>query len=402
MNLEAPSAKKIKKELVAHNDVRVDNYFWLNNKNDENVINYLNTENKYTNQVLKKTEDLQKELFGEMKSRIKKDDMSVPYFFNEYWYIKRFEKGKDYPIYTRKYKSLKNEEEILIDVNKLAKKYKYYNIGGLSISPNNKILAFSFDTLSRRLYSIKFLNLESRKYYKETIQNTTGSITWANDNKTVFYSKKEDITLRVNKIFRHEINSESKKDILVYEEKDDEFSTGISKTKSQDYLIIYSRSTLSSEIRYLNSNKPKEKFKLFLKREDNHEYSISHFSDNFYIMTNSKNSKNFRIMKCSINNTSFSNWEEIVPHRDDVLIEDIELFNEYFVIVERHKGLLKIRIKNWNKKNDYYLPMNGETYSASLGTNLDFNTQKLRYNLSSLINPSSVIEFDMKTELKKV
>ena len=402
MNLEAPSAKKIKKELVAHNDVRVDNYFWLNNKNDENVINYLNTENKYTNQVLKKTEDLQKELFGEMKSRIKKDDMSVPYFFNEYWYIKRFEKGKDYPIYTRKYKSLENEEEILIDVNKLAKKYKYYNIGGLSISPNNKILAFSFDTLSRRLYSIKFLNLESRKYYKETIQNTTGSITWANDNKTVFYSKKEDITLRVNKIFRHEINSESKKDILVYEEKDDEFSTGISKTKSQDYLIIYSRSTLSSEIRYLNSNKPKEKFKLFLKREDNHEYSISHFSDNFYIMTNSKNSKNFRIMKCSINNTSFSNWEEIVPHRDDVLIEDIELFNEYFVIVERHKGLLKIRIKNWNKKNDYYLPMNGETYSASLGTNLDFNTQKLRYNLSSLINPSSVIEFDMKTELKKV
>ena len=402
MNLEAPSAKKIKKELVAHNDVRVDNYFWLNNKNDENVINYLNTENKYTKQVLKKTEDLQKELFGEMKSRIKKDDMSVPYFFNEYWYIKRFEKGKDYPIYTRKYKSLKNEEEILIDVNKLAKKYKYYNIGGLSISPNNKILALSFDTLSRRLYSIKFLNLESRKYYKETIQNTTGSITWANDNKTVFYSKKEDITLRVNKIFRHEINSESKKDILVYEEKDDEFSTGISKTKSQDYLIIYSRSTLSSEIRYLNSNKPKEKFKLFLKREDNHEYSISHFSDNFYIMTNSKNSKNFRIMKCSINNTSFSNWEEIVPHRDDVLIEDIELFNEYFVIVERHKGLLKIRIKNWNKKNDYYLPMNGETYSASLGTNLDFNTQKLRYNLSSLINPSSVIEFDMKTELKKV
>ena len=402
MNLEAPSAKKIKKELVAHNDVRVDNYFWLNNKNDENVINYLNTENKYTKQVLKKTEDLQKELFGEMKSRIKKDDMSVPYFFNEYWYIKRFEKGKDYPIYTRKYKSLENEEEILIDVNKLAKKYKYYNIGGLSISPNNKILAFSFDTLSRRLYSIKFLNLESRKYYKETIQNTTGSITWANDNKTVFYSKKEDTTLRVNKIFRHEINSESKKDILVYEEKDDEFSTGISKTKSQDYLIIYSRSTLSSEIRYLNSNKPKEKFKLFLKREDNHEYSISHFSDNFYIMTNSKNSKNFRIMKCSINNTSFSNWEEIVPHRDDVLIEDIELFNEYFVIVERHKGLLKIRIKNWNKKNDYYLPMNGETYSASLGTNLDFNTQKLRYNLSSLINPSSVIEFDMKTELKKV
>ena len=402
MNLEAPSAKKIKKELVAHNDVRVDNYFWLNNKNDENVINYLNTENKYTKQVLKKTEDLQKELFGEMKSRIKKDDMSVPYFFNEYWYIKRFEKGKDYPIYTRKYKSLENEEEILIDVNKLAKKYKYYNIGGLSISPNNKILAFSFDTLSRRLYSIKFLNLESRKYYKETIQNTTGSITWANDNKTVFYSKKEDITLRVNKIFRHEINSESKKDILVYEEKDDEFSTGISKTKSQDYLIIYSRSTLSSEIRYLNSNKPKEKFKLFLKREDNHEYSISHFSDNFYIMTNSKNSKNFRIMKCSINNTSFSNWEEIVPHRDDVLIEDIELFNEYFVIVERHKGLLKIRIKNWNKKNDYYLPLNGETYSASLGTNLDFNTQKLRYNLSSLINPSSVIEFDMKTELKKV
>ena len=226
MNLEAPSAKKIKKELVAHNDVRVDNYFWLNNKNDENVINYLNTENKYTKQVLKKTEDLQKELFGEMKSRIKKDDMSVPYFFNEYWYIKRFEKGKDYPIYTRKYKSLENEEEILLDVNKLAKNHSFYNLGGISISPDNKKLAYSADTLSRRLYTIYFLDLESQKLYNEKIENTTGSLVWANDNQTVFYSKKEDVTLRVNKIFKHKLNTDSKEDELIYEEKDESFSIG--------------------------------------------------------------------------------------------------------------------------------------------------------------------------------
>ena len=219
MKKKVPSAKKIKKELIAHGDIRIDNYYWLNDKNDKNVIKYLNDENNFTKKTLKNTEDLQEILFDEMKSRIKEDDMSVPYFFNEYWYIKRFEKGKDYPIYSRKYKSLDNDEEILLDVNKLASKHAYYSVGSISVSPNNRILAYSFDTLSRRLYSIKFLDLKTKKQFNETIKNTTGSITWANDNKTIFYSKKEDKTLRVNKIYRHQLNSDIKNDILVFEEK---------------------------------------------------------------------------------------------------------------------------------------------------------------------------------------
>ncbi|MEC8367355.1 MAG: S9 family peptidase [Bacteroidota bacterium] len=399
---KVPSAEKIKKELIAHNDIRIDNYYWLNDKNDKNVIKYLNDENNFTQKTLKNTEDLQQILFDEMKSRIKEDDKSVPYFFNEYWYIKRFEKGKDYPIYSRKYKSLDNEEEVLIDVNKLASKHAYYSVGSISVSPNNKILAYSFDTLSRRLYSIKFLDLKTKKQFKETIKNTTGSITWANDNKTIFYSKKEDKTLRVNKIYRHQLNSDIKNDILVFEEKDDQFSTGVYKTKSQEFLIIASRSTLTTEMRFLNANTPDEEFKLFAKREKNHEYSINHYGDSFYILTNSENSKNFRIMRCSVKDTSISSWEEIIPHNKEILIEDIELFDEYFVISEREKGLVKFRIKKWKANEEFYLPFEGQTYNASLGINLDFNSKKLRYNFTSLTNPSSVIEFDMSKKSKNI
>ncbi|MEC7478405.1 MAG: S9 family peptidase [Bacteroidota bacterium] len=402
MKKKVPSAKKIKKELIAHGDIRIDNYYWLNDKNDKNVIKYLNDENNFTKKTLKNTEDLQEILFDEMKSRIKEDDMSVPYFFNEYWYIKRFEKGKDYPIYSRKYKSLDNEEEVLIDVNKLASKHAYYSVGSISVSPNNKILAYSFDTLSRRLYSIKFLELKTKKQFKETIKNTTGSITWANDNKTIFYSKKEDKTLRVNKIYRHQLNSDIKNDILVFEEKDDQFSTGVYKTKSQEFLIIASRSTLTTEMRFLNANTPDEEFKLFAKREKNHEYSINHYGDSFYILTNSENSKNFRIMRCSVKDTSISSWEEIIPHNKEILIEDIELFDEYFVISEREKGLVKFRIKKWKTNDEFYLPFEGQTYNASLGINLDFNSKKLRYNFTSLTNPSSVIEFDMSKKSKNI
>ena len=402
MKNKVPSAKKIKKELIAHGDIRIDNYYWLNDKNDKNVIEYLNDENNFTKKTLKNTEDLQEILFDEMKSRIKEDDMSVPYFFNKYWYIKRFEKGKDYPIYTRKHKSLNNKEEILLDVNKLASKHAYYNVGSISVSPNNRILAYSFDTLSRRLYSIKFFDLKTKKHFKETIKNTTGSITWANDNKTIFYSKKEDKTLRVNKIYRHQLNSNVDNDVLVFEEKDDQFSTGIYKTKSQKFLIIASRSTLTSEMRFINANNPIEEFQLFAKREKNHEYSINHFGDSFYILTNSENSKNFRIMRCSVQNTSISSWEEIIPHSEEILIEDIELFNEYFVISEREKGLVKFRIKKWNTNDEFYLPFDGETYNASLGINLDFNSKKLRYNFTSLTNPSSVIEFDMSKKSKNI
>ena len=404
MQIKPPKAEKISKRLTKHSETRIDNYYWLNQRDNDKVIEYLNNENNYCKNKLKPTEKIQKQLFEEMKSRIKKDDSSVPYLYNNYWYIKKFVKGKDYPIYTRKYKSLENREEILIDVNKLAEGHSFYNLGGLSISPDNKKLAYSADTISRRLYTIYFLNIENGKLYDEKIDNTTGSLTWANDNETVFYSKKDLTTLRVNKIFKHKLNSNPKKDELIYEEKDESFSVGISKSKSEDFLFINSVSTLTSEIRFLNANTPDGKFKVFEKRAKGHEYSVSHFKDNFYIITNKDNSKNFKLMKSSISKTKKENWEKVIGHRRNILLEGIEIFNDYLVVIERDSGLVKMNIRSWDNNENYYLPVKGETYSLSNGTNIDFKSKKLRYNFSSLNNPSSIIDFDMSTksfEIKK-
>ena len=404
MKINPPIAEKISKKLIKHSDIRIDNYYWLNERENKKVINYLNEENSYTSEKLKSTNKLQKNLFEEMKNRIKKDDSSVPYFYNEYWYIKKFEKGKDYPIYTRKHKSLDNNEEVLIDVNILAKNHSYYNLGGISISPDNKKLAYSSDTLSRRLYTIRFLNIETGKLYNEKILNTTGSLVWANDNKTVFYSKKDESTLRVDKIFKHKLNSDAKSDQLIYEEKDESFSVGVSKSKSEKFLFINSRSTLTSEVRYTDASNPDSKFKVFSKREEGHEYSISHFNDSFFIITNKDDAKNFKLMKTSLNYNDEKKWVDVIKHRKEVLLEGIEIFNDFLVVVERDSGLIKMNIKKWDNSDDYYLPIDGETYSLSPGTNIDFNSKILRYSFSSLNTPSSVVDFDMETksfEIKK-
>ena len=404
MEISSPSADKIPQELIKHLDTRIDNYYWLNDKENPKVIDYLNKENNYTNNKLEPTEKLQKELFNEMKARIKEDDSSVPYFYNDYWYVKKFKKGKDYPIYTRRYKSLENKEEILIDVNKLAKGHSFYNLGGISVSPDNKKLAYSVDTISRRLYTTYFLNIETGKLYSEKIDNTTGSLTWANDNKTVFYSKKDLTTLRVNKIYKHKLETDPKSDELIYEEKDESFSVGVSKSKSEEFLFLNSRSTLTSELRFLNANNPDGEFKIFNKKTSGHEYSVSHFKDNFYIITNKDNAKNFKLMKSSLNMTNEKSWENVIEHRKNVLLEGIEIFNDFLVVVERDSGLVKMNIKKWGKSDNYYLPIDGETYSLSPGTNIDFKSKKLRYSYSSLNTPTSIIDFHMENksfEIKK-
>ena len=404
MEISSPSADKIPQELIKHLDTRIDNYYWLNDKENPKVIDYLNKENNYTNNKLEPTEKLQKELFNEMKARIKEDDSSVPYFYNDYWYVKKFKKGKDYPIYTRRYMSLENKEEVLVDVNKLAKGHSFYNLGGISVSPDNKKLSYSADTISRRLYTTYFLNIETGKLYNEKIDNTTGSLTWANDNKTVFYSKKNLTTLRVNKIYKHKLETDPKSDELIYEEKDESFSVGVSKSKSEEFLFLNSRSTLTSEVRFLNANNPDGEFKIFNKKTSGHEYSVSHFKDNFYIITNKDNAKNFKLMKSSLNMTNEKSWENVIEHRKNVLLEGIEIFNDFLVVVERDSGLVKMNIKKWDKSDNYYLPIDGETYSLSPGTNIDFKSKKLRYSYSSLNTPTSIIDFHMENksfEIKK-
>ena len=402
MIIMAPKADKITKNLEMHDDLRVDNYYWLNDRDNEEVIDYLERENDYYNKMTAHTKDFQKDLFEEMKGRIKEDDESVPYFYNGYYYITRFETGKDYPIYSRKKDSLEAEEEVMFDVNEMAKDYSYYNLRGLNISPDNKWVAFGVDTLSRRKYTLYIKNLETGEILSDSITLTTGNSTWANDNKTLFYTRKDEQTLRSNKIYKHKLGHESSKDVLIYTEEDETFGTYVYKTKSDKYLVIGSYSTLTSEFQILDANTPDAKFKIFQSRTRGLEYGISHFGSDFYIVTNKDDATNFKLMKTDENATGMENWEELIEHRPEVLLEGIDIFKDYLVLSERNNGLNKIRIKRWDDTEDYYLPFDNETYTADTFQNIEFNTKVLRYNYNSLTTPSSVIDFNMETQEKEV
>ena len=399
---QPPLANKIPKELKIHGDVRVDEFYWLNDRENPEVIDYLNKENDYYKQETKHTKNFQEDLFEEMKSRIKKDDSSVPYKYNGYWYITKYEKGKDYPIYTRKKESLDSIEELLFDCNIMAKDHSYFRLVGLNISPNNQFISYGLDTTGRRQYNLRIKDLKSNKVFKEEIWNTTGSSTWANDNKTLFYSLKDETTLRSEAIYKHRLNTNPENDELVFEEKDDTFGVGVYKTKSQKYLVISSYSTLTTEYQILNADNPDGIFKVFQARTRGLEYSISHFENYFYIVSNIDNAQNFKLSKTSENNTEKANWVDVISHREDVLLEGVDIFKDFLVVSERENGLNKIKISTWDNSTSYYLPFNSETYTAYTTSNIDFETTKLRYGYQSLVTPSSVIEFDMITKEKTI
>ena len=397
-----PDASPKNKELSIHGDTRIDPYYWLNEREDPEVIQYLEDENSYTKAVLSSTVKMQKQLFEEMKVRIKEDDSSVPYFLNEYWYIRRYEKGKDYPIFTRKHKTLNAPEEIMLDVNELAKDLTYCQVAGLSISPDNTKLTFGIDTLSRRIYTIKVKDLISGKMLEDEIHGVSSYAAWAADSKTFFYTSKDEETLRTDKIYRHKIGNSRKDDVLVFEEKDETFYTFVYPSKSREYIMIGSSSTMTSEYRYLPSDKPTGKFKTIQKRQRGLEYSVAHFEDNFYISTNADNSTNFKLVKTPVASPNKKNWIDVLPHRDDVLLEGVELFRDFMVVSERINGLLQLRVVKWDGSEDYYIDFESETYAASLGINVDFDAQAFRYNFTSLTTPSSVIDFNTVTKTKEV
>ncbi|MBC3759020.1 S9 family peptidase [Hyunsoonleella sp. SJ7] len=395
--IKAPKAKKIPKELSIHGDIRIDNYYWLNDRENNDVINYLKAENAYTKSKMLHTEVFQKQLFEEMKGRIKENDSSVPYKLNGYWYQTRFEENKGYPIYARKKETLEAPEDILFDCNEMAKEFAFFKLGGISISNDNSLAAYSTDTLSRRQYRIQIKNLKNGSVLPDIIENTTGSIAWANDNKTFFYAKKDAETLRSFKIFRHVLGTDTKDDVEVFHEKDETFNTFVYKSKSKKYIIIGSSSTLSTEYRILDANNPDGGFRIFQERTKDLEYSIAHYEDSFYIITNADGATNFKVCKASENVTHKSNWEDLIPHREAVLVEDIEIFKDYLVVDERENGLNNIRIMSWDGKEDYYLPFESETYNAYIGNNPDFESGTLRYSYNSLTTPSSIIDYDFKT-----
>ena len=401
-NIVAPIAKIIPKTLEKHKIKRVDNYFWLNDRENPEVIDYLNQENTYYNAMTADTKGFQKELYEEMKSRIKEDDESVPYLYNGYYYITRFETGKDYPIYSRKKGSLEAKEEILFNCNELAKGHSYFQLGGLSVSTDNNYVSFGVDTVGRRIYTIQIKNLATGEILADKIENATGGSVWANDNKTIFYTKQDEVTLRSDKVFKHKLATDSSNDVLVFNEKDDTFNVSVGKEKSKKYIVIGSGSTLTTEYRILNADNPDGKFTVFQKRVRGLEYSISHFGDSFYILTNKDKATNFKLMKTSETATAKENWKDLIAHRKDVLLEDIEIFRNYLVVEERSNGLNHIRIMPWSGEGEYYLPFGSETYSAGTTTNVDFDTEILRYSYQSLATPASVIDFNMITKEKEV
>ncbi|MGH2665998.1 S9 family peptidase [Flavobacterium sp.] len=397
-----PVAKIIPHILEKHNDVRIDNYYWLNDRENPEVIDYLNKENKYYNEMTAHTKDFQKSLFEEMKSRIKEDDESVPYLYNGYYYITRFEIGQDYPIHSRKKGSLEAPEEIMFDCNEMAKGNAYFQLGGVSVSPDNQFATFAVDKKGRRIYTIQIKNLITGEILSDKIENTSGGSVWANDNQTILYTHQDKKTLRSDKIFKHKFGTDSKEDVLVFHEKDDTFSVYVYKEKSKKYLVIGSSSTLTSEYQILNANTPDEEFTVFQPRVRGLEYTISHFEDAFYVLTNKDEATNFKLMKTPEAATLKKNWADVIPHREDVLLEDIEIFKDYLVVEERNNGLTKLRIMPWSGTEEYYLPFESETYSAYTSTNVDFDTNILRYGYQSLTTPSSVIDFNMKAKTKEI
>lgn len=408
-------ANKIPFEMTEHGDTRVDNYYWMRLSDEQknapdstrdqqtkDVLDYLNAENAYTKTMLAHTDAFQAKLFEEMKGRIKETDQSVPVKDNGYWYYTRFEAGKDYAFNCRKKDSMETgTEEVLVNGPALAAGHDYWALGGLDVSEDNSILVYSEDLVSRRIYTASFRNIQTGEMLSDKIEGISGCPVWANDNKTLFYVKKDPTTLRDFQIWKHTLGTAQSNDVVVFEEKDEEFSCFVYKTKSKKFMVIGSNQTLSNEYRVLSADAPAGDFKVIQPRERNLEYSIDHYGDRFYITTN-LDAKNFRLMSCLESATTKENWQEVIAHRADVLLEGIEIFKDYLVVDERKNGLTQLRVIRWDDKTEYYVEFQDPTYAAGVGANPDFDTQVLRYGYSSLTTPASTYDFNMSTKDRKL
>jgi len=391
-----PVAKKIPRELITHGHMRIDNYYWMNERDSPDVIAYLNAENAYLKAVMKHTEPFQEKIYEEIRSKIKEADESVPYLENGYFYYTRTVEGGEYNLRCRKKGTLDAPEEIMLDVNKMAEGYPYYAVGNTFVSPNNLIMAYGVDTVSRRNYSIYFKNLETGEMLPDIIPMTTGSVVWGNDNKTVFYVVRNETTLRSEKIMRHILGTPVSDDEEVYFEDDDTFSVSISKTKSGQYLTIVSYSTLTTEVQFLDADTPNGQFKVFQPRIRGLEYSVNHAGDHFYIRTN-LDAINFRLMKTPVQKTGVENWQEVIPHRNDVFLSGFDLFKNYLVVQERKDGLNQLRIIPFQGGGDHYISFDEEIYTSGININRVFDTDIFRFTYSSLTTPVSTYDYNMKT-----
>jgi oligopeptidase B len=403
----APVAEKKEHWRTLHEERVLDEYYWMydyfgKGPDSTNVVNYLKAENTYTETVMAGTKKLQEALFSEMKARIKEKDEGVPVLKNGYYYYKRTEEGKQYYKYCRKKGSLTAPEEVLLDVDKMAEGHSYYAVTGTSVSEDNKLLAYGVDVVSRRQYDIYVKNLETGEVYTDVVNNTEGVPCWASDNKTFFYVAKNPVTLLSEKIKRHVLGSDAATDALVYEEMDKSNYIGIGKSKNNQYIFITSESTMSSEIRMIEAAKPTDAFKVFQPRLKDVLYDVMTLSDKFLVRTNKDDAKNFKLMECPLDKTGADNWKEVIAHRTDVLLEEVAEFKEFIVISERKDGLVKMRIKNLKDNKEHFINFGEAAYTADFGDNKEYNTHTFRYTYTSMTTPSSVYDYNLLTEEKKL
>jgi oligopeptidase B len=396
-----PAAKKVPHKFEKFGHVRVDDYYWMHQRDNPEVKAYLEAENAYAETMMAPLKGFQETLFNEFKTRIKQTDTTAPYLRDGYYYYTRTEQDRQYPIHCRKQGSLEAAEQVVLDVNEIAKGFKYLSATMPQPSPDGKLAAYGVDTAGRRFYTWRFREIATGKPLPDTLKDITGNLTWANDNQTVFYAKQDPVTLRYFRIYRHRLGTDPARDEMVFEEKDSTFNCHVTRSKSKKFLFIVSSQTLSSEYRYLDASTPQGRFQVFLPRQRDHEYGIDHHGDTFYIRTN-REAKNFRLMKTRVGRNAVSNWQEVLPHRPDVLLEDIEVFSGHLAAVERKGGLMQIHVVPYSGQAGHYLDFGEPAYLAEPTNNFEPLTPWLRYTYTSLTTPASVYDYNMETKEKKL
>jgi len=397
--LKPPVARKIPKEETTNGDKRVDNYFWLREKKNPEVIKYLEEENAYADAFMKPTEALQQRLYTEMVGHIKETDVNVPYREGNYFYYSRTEKGKQYPIYCRKRESLSAAEEVVLDLNELARGHKYLGLGAYVVSDDGNLLAYTTDTTGYRQYTLQVKDLRTGKSFPENIERV-GDVAWASDNKTLFYTTEDAVTKRRDKFYRHALGSD--KSELLYDEKDELYDVEANRSRDKAFIFLTSESKLTSEVRYLSSDNPSGALKVVEPRQGEHKYFVDHRGGLFYIRTND-GGKNYRVVTVSDNSPQKKNWKEFMAHRATVKLDNINLFANHLVISEHDKGLDQLEIIDLRAGvRSHRIEFAEPVYSASLSNNREFNTNTLRFNYQSLVTPGSVFDYDMMTRERKL
>lgn len=395
----APVAQEINKELKIHGDTRTDPYYWLNRREDTAVIEFLEAENRYADSVLQPVKKLKEELFNELKSRIKEDDSTVPYFKKGYFYYVRFETGKEYPIFCRKRGSLEGIEQVLLNVNQLAVGHEYFLAGGIEISPDDRYMSYISDTTGRNLFTAYIMDLKTGQFLPDQFE-TAGGVAWMNDSKTLIYETKDPVTLRTDKIWRHRVGTST--DELLFEEKDETAYCSIQKSKSDAYIFLNHGYTQNIETHFMSADNPSAKFEVIKPRSKDFFYSVEHFGDHFYILTNKDGAKNFKLMRTPVNQYQVEKWKDLIPHDENVLIENFDIFKNHLVVMERKNGLHQILVRKWADATEHFIDFGEPTYAARLGENPEFDTDMLRYIFNSFKTPPSTIDYQMDSKTKEI